>query len=62
MNGLTSNSKAVKKQSFEHMKKNYIAPQTEAIQLLAENAIMMASPGGTTFNMMYGQGDGGGMR
>ena len=44
------------------MKKNYIAPQTEAIQLLAENAIMMASPGGTTFNMMYGQGDGGGMR
>ena len=47
----------------ELMKKTYIAPQTEAIQLLAENAIMMASPGGTgNFNMMYGSGDGGGMR
>ena len=46
----------------ELMKKNYITPQTEAIKLLGENAIMMASPGGTTFNMMYGQGDGGGMR
>ena len=45
------------------MKKSYIAPQTEAIELLSENAIMMASPGGTgTFNMMYGNGgDGGGM-
>ena len=31
------------------MKKIYIAPQTEAIQLLAENAIMMASPGGAGF-------------
>lgn len=45
------------------MKKNYIAPKTEAIKLLSENAIMMASPDGTTFNMMYGQGgNGGGMR
>ena len=45
------------------MKKSYIAPQTEAIQLLAENAIMMASPGGTgNFNMMYGSGDSGPMR
>ena len=44
------------------MKKNYIAPQTEAIQLLAENAIMMASPGGTSFinvnsNATGGYGD-----
>ena len=45
------------------MKKIYIAPQTEAIQLLAENAIMMASPGGNTdFNGMYGSGNGGGSR
>ena len=28
------------------MKKSYIAPQTEAIELLGANAIMMASPGG----------------
>ena len=28
------------------MKKNYIAPQTEAIKLLGENAIMAVSPGG----------------
>ena len=28
------------------MKKNYIAPQTEAIQLLGENAIMVGSPTG----------------
>ena len=27
------------------MKKNYIAPQTEAIELLASN-VLMASPGG----------------
>ena len=27
------------------MKKNYIAPQTEAIQLLGENAIMVGSGG-----------------
>ena len=44
------------------MKKVYITPQTEAIELLSENAIMMASPGVGTFNMMYGNGDGGGMR
>ena len=45
------------------MKKVYMAPQTEAIKLLGENAIMMVSPGGAgTFNMMYGNGDGGGMR
>ena len=44
------------------MKKVYIAPQTEAIQLLSENAIMMASPTGGTFDMMYGNGSGGGMR
>lgn len=42
------------------MKKSYIAPQTEAIELLGANAIMAASSG--TFNMMYGSGDGGGMR
>ena len=29
----------------ELMKKNYIAPQTEAIELLASN-VLMASPGG----------------
>ena len=47
----------------EHMKKNYIAPQTEAIKLLGENAIMMVSPGGATdFNGMYGKGIGGGSR
>ena len=28
------------------MKKVYIAPQTEAIKLLSENAIMAVSPGG----------------
>ena len=44
------------------MKKVYIAPQTEAIQLLSENAIMMASPGVGTFNGMYGNGTGGGSR
>jgi hypothetical protein len=44
------------------MKKVYIAPQTEAIQLLSQNTIMSTSPGGTTFDFMYGQGDGGGMR
>ena len=44
------------------MKKSYIAPQTEAIELLGASAIMAASGG--TFNMMYGSGDGdgGGMR
>ena len=45
------------------MKKVYLAPQTEAIQLLGENAIMAVSPGGAgNFDMMYGAGgDGGGM-
>lgn len=39
------------------MKKVYIAPQTEAIQLLGENAIMAVSPGGGTnpmAEMLYG--------
>ena len=36
------------------MKKSYIAPQTEAIQLLAENAIMVASPGGAGFIKVSG--------
>ncbi len=31
------------------MKKIYIAPQTEAIKLLSENAIMAVSPGGGGF-------------
>ena len=31
------------------MKKVYIAPQTEAIQLLGENAIMAGSPTGQNF-------------
>ena len=31
------------------MKKSYIAPQTEAIQLLGENAIMAGSPTGQSF-------------
>ncbi len=43
------------------MKKVYLAPQTEAIQLLSENAIMAVSaPVGYT--LQYGEGDGGGMR
>ena len=43
------------------MKKVYLAPQTEAIELLADT-VLMASPGGTgNFDMMYGTGDGGGM-
>jgi hypothetical protein len=41
------------------MKKSYIAPQTEAIQLLAENAIMMASPGGAGFINVNGNATGG---
>ena len=45
------------------MKKVYVTPHSEAIQLLGENAIMAVSPGGnTTFDLMYGSGDGGGMR
>ena len=43
------------------MKKVYLAPQTEAIELLADT-VLMVSPGGTSnFDMMYGTGDGGGM-
>ena len=44
------------------MKKSYIAPQTEAIEVIA-NTVLMASPGGSgNFDMMYGNGgDGGGM-
>ena len=43
------------------MKKVYIAPQTEAIQVIA-NTVLMASPGGSgNFDMMYGSGDSGGM-
>ena len=41
------------------MKKVYLAPQTEAIQLLGENAIMAVSPG-DGFTLQYGEGDGGG--
>ena len=50
------------KQKTEFMKKSYIAPQTEAMEILANN-VLMASPGGTgNFDMMYGNsGDGGGM-
>ena len=43
------------------MKKVYLAPQTEAIKLLGENAIMAVSPGGG-FTFRYGEGDGDGMR
>ena len=43
------------------MKKVYLAPQTEAIQLLGENAIMAVSPG-DGFTLQYGEGSGGGMR
>ena len=43
------------------MKKVYIAPQTEAIKLLGDNAIMAVSaPVGYT--LQYESGDGGGMR
>ena len=44
------------------MKKVYIAPQPEAIEVIA-NGVLMASPGGTgNFDMMYGSGgDDGGM-
>lgn len=44
------------------MKKNYIAPQTEAIELLGENVIMAVSPGGggtfiqTTDDVVKGKG------
>lgn len=44
------------------MKKVYIAPQTEAIEVIA-NTVLMASPGGPgSFNGMYGSGNGGGSR
>ena len=33
------------KQKTEFMKKSYIAPQTEAMEILANN-VLMASPGG----------------
>ena len=45
------------------MKKVYIAPQTEAIKLLSENAIMAVSPGGGGFtdpNLGYGGAGSGG--
>ena len=43
------------------MKKVYLAPQTEAIELLGENAIMAVSaPVGYT--LQYESGNGGGMR
>ena len=41
------------------MKKVYLAPQTEAIQLLGENAIMAVSPGTTYISpVKFGTGDG----
>ena len=44
------------------MKKVYIAPQTEAIQLLGENAIMAGSPTPGFLLQYGGEGEGGGMR
>ena len=44
------------------MKKSYIAPQTEAIKLLGENAIMVGSPTITKYTLQYEIGNGGGMR
>ena len=41
------------KTSFEIMKKVYITPQTEALELLGANAIMASSPG-----FILGPGDG----
>ena len=45
------------------MKKVYVTPQTEALELMVSTALMAASPVGTgNFDMMYGNsGDGGGM-
>jgi hypothetical protein len=43
-----------KKQSFEIMKKVYMAPQTEAIELLVANAIMAVSG----FAPIHGTGTG----
>lgn len=42
------------------MKKVYLAPQTEAIKLLGENAIMAVSPGGGYENPNPPVGWGGG--
>ena len=39
------------------MKKVYLAPQTEAIQLLGENAIMAVSPGVGPYSQWGGEGD-----
>ena len=43
------------------MKKVYLAPQTEAIKLLGENAIMAVSPQGQGFILEHASGSGGGM-
>ena len=44
------------------MKKVYIAPQTEAIEILADKVLMASPQGIGNFDMMYGSGgDGGGM-
>ena len=43
------------------MKKVYLAPQTEAIKLLGENAIMAVSPQGPGFILEHASGSGGGM-
>jgi hypothetical protein len=40
------------------MKKVYLAPQTEAIKLLGENAIMAVSPGGGFTPPHVGMGSG----
>ena len=40
------------------MKKVYLAPQTEAIQLLGENAIMAVSTGATYISPVGGIGSG----
>ena len=42
------------------MKKAYLAPRTEAMELIA-STVLMARPGGnTTFDLMYGQSGNGG--
>lgn len=45
------------------MKKNYIAPQTEAIEVFASQ-VLMASPGGyiPKYDLQNATGNGGGMR
>ncbi len=45
------------------MKKVYVAPQTEAIEILADKVLMASPTGISNFDMMYGSGtgDGGGM-